>query len=253
MAKTLESILAGFVDDCRKVWPDDIVSLTVYGSAARGGYVPGRSDINTLLVLKKADPETISRAMGNVKSWRRQGLAVPLFMTPEGMEASIDVFPVEYLNMKLFYRVLDGRDVLAGIKIDPADVRRECEREFRGKLILLRQAFFSTGGAGREMQELVNGTLGAFHALFRALLHLHQPQVPPENGEVVRQLAGHLGFQAAPFLVLEDVKKGRVKKSTAEIQVLLKDYVTAVAGLAGLVDAMNTEGMQKNCNGGDKS
>ena len=251
--KSPDSILENFVGQCRETWGRHIVAVIVYGSAARGDYDPGRSDINTLVVLDQAGPDFLAKAMPLVANWRRWGLAMPLFVTPGDIADSLDVFPVEFLNMKAHYQLLTGDDPLAGLTFDFGDIRRECEREFRGKLITLRQAFLNTGGRGRDMQELVEKSLGAFYALFRALLFIHQNETPDRNEDVITQLAGHIPFRAEPFLNLTDVRKGRAKKSPMEMAELLKDYVAAVAELAGLIDCLNTDNLNNKGCGGESS
>lgn len=251
--QTLDQVLADFVKDCRTVWPEDLVSVNVYGSAARGDYDPGRSDINTLIVLEDGEPARLVPAMSRSAGWRKKGLAAPLVITRQDLQTSLDVFPVEFLNMKLFYRLLLGEDVLADLSFDPLDIRRECEREFKGKLITLRQAFLSTGGQGRVMQDLVSGTLGAFFALFRALLTLYQTDMPVAHEEVIRSLAGHLNFPSQPFLSLAEVRAGRTKKSVTEMTQLWQEYLSAVAALAQLIDGMDANNCHQNAHGGGLS
>ncbi len=50
------------------------------------------------------------------------------------------------------YRVLRGSDPLAGMEVRPADLRAALEREFRGKLMRLRQGYALYGATTEGSQ-----------------------------------------------------------------------------------------------------
>jgi predicted nucleotidyltransferase len=49
--RTLRSYLA----DVTKVFGPEVEAVILYGSAARGDYLPGRSNVNLLILLKRQD------------------------------------------------------------------------------------------------------------------------------------------------------------------------------------------------------
>ena len=53
---------------------DRLVALLLYGSAARGTHVPGRSDVNTLLICDAVDEALFARLEPAVREWGRGGL-----------------------------------------------------------------------------------------------------------------------------------------------------------------------------------
>ena len=46
-----EEIFSEFTNDYQKIYGTDLLSIVLYGSGARGDYIPGRSDLNFLIVL----------------------------------------------------------------------------------------------------------------------------------------------------------------------------------------------------------
>ncbi len=61
-----------------------IWSLIVYGSAAAGYYVKGKSDINLLVILTAEGMERLEDSLRSVvKNWRKRSVAVPWVMTRE--------------------------------------------------------------------------------------------------------------------------------------------------------------------------
>ncbi len=121
-------------------------SAAAYGSVVRGDWLPGRSDVNVIVVLDDASPANLARLTPAVKAWHERGFTPPLFIARAEWARAADVFPIEITDMQLAHRVLHGEDPIAAITVDQKDLRRAIEGELRGKLIRLRQAFvrFST-------------------------------------------------------------------------------------------------------------
>ena len=123
----------------------ELLSLIVYGSAAGDEFDPKSSDINLLIVLKNVGLELLGKSRPIQEKWRKKRFARPLFMDREYIERSLDSFPIEFLNMKESYKVLYGEDVLAGLRIDPSDLRLQIEREMKGKWFHLLQGWLDAG------------------------------------------------------------------------------------------------------------
>ena len=63
-----QDIFIDLADDYKKVFGSDLVSLIIYGSAAAGFYVKGKSDINLLVVLTQNGINRLEDAMDTVKN-----------------------------------------------------------------------------------------------------------------------------------------------------------------------------------------
>ena len=151
---------------------EDLVSLMLYGSAARGTAAPGYSDVNTLLVLREASADVLHRAAPVLAAWRKAGNPPPLIQTEADWAASADVFPLEIEDIREAHRLLAGRDVVSGLQTTRADERAELEREARGKLVRLRAEYAAGAADGRVLGELLARATGTVLVLFRAALRL---------------------------------------------------------------------------------
>ena len=116
-------------------------SLYVVGSAVTPDWVEGRSDVNTLLVLRQMDLAVLEAIGPLGKRHHRTGIAPPLVMDREYLAGSLDVFPMEFLELRLIHETVAGEDLLARLEIGRADLRHQCEREVRSRLVGLRQAY----------------------------------------------------------------------------------------------------------------
>lgn len=232
-----EEIFEPFIEDYRIVFERDLLSIALYGSAAGGDYRPGRSDLNFLIVLTEEGVEHLDRAFDTVARWRKRRVAVPRFVTESYIQGSLDVFPIEYLDMKRRHIHVYGRDVLGKLSFEPEHVRLQCERELKGKLLLLREGFLGTGGRKRALKGLVAESLPAFVALFEALLFLEGREIPAAKQKVLQAGCEAFGLDAGVFEDLLGVREDRVKPDEDRLLELFKAYLREVRKLAMLADS----------------
>lgn len=170
----------------------------LFGSAARGDYVPGRSDVNLMLIVEQADPEALTRLRPAFTRWRKNGAGLPLVISRDEWLHGVDVFPIEICDLRQAHQVLRGPDLVAQVRADPADLRRALEKEFRGKLLRLRQRYAADGEAG--LGNWAGGTVSAIVLFFRCLLVLTGRPGPGEPAGVLQSAAALLGLDPGPLL-----------------------------------------------------
>lgn len=233
-----EEIFTEFTTDFQTAFGDDLVSIILYGSGAKGDYVRGRSDINFLIVLKEQGIGRLDTLSELVARWRKRKVATPLFMSKTEICSSVDSYPIEFLNLKRHYRVVVGEDVLAGLVFDPGWVRMQCERELKGKSLLLLQRFIETEGSTRRLRELISVSITAFISIFRALLFLEGVEIPENKREVVRKMREHYGIDLDTFIKCIDVKEGILTFSKGEIREVFFSCLREIRALSDRVDQM---------------
>jgi predicted nucleotidyltransferase len=235
---TPDEILPEFTDAYQRIYGEELISICLYGSGARGAYIPRRSDLNFLIILTEEGIKELSRAFRLVARWRRRRVTTPLFMTEEYIAASLDSFPLEFLNIKQHYRVVWGKDPLARITINRQQLRLQVEREVKGKLLQLREAYLASGGWGSNLVALASQSLTALVSIFQGILYLRDKEIPQQRGDVIKAIAAETGLAAEPFLRLSDVKEGKIKFPFRVMKGLMKEYIEEVNRLAAWVDEM---------------
>ena len=168
----MEELLKGFIQDVQGLYEDDLMTILLFGSAAAAEHVPGRSDINVAVILRRLTPALLRKAAGHIRGWHRQGFATPLFFDPETLHASLDVFPIEFLDMQERHRTLVGPDLLAGLDIGRGNLRLQCEQELRGKLLKLRQSYVECTQAPGDLERVLRVAVSSIVVLARTLLRL---------------------------------------------------------------------------------
>ena len=61
--KVPDEVFTEFCEDMKRVFGDDLVSVMLFGSGARGEYIPKKSDINFLVVVKDNSPSELAAAI----------------------------------------------------------------------------------------------------------------------------------------------------------------------------------------------
>lgn len=238
MAEPLKDLLPEFVEDYRKLFGEDLVSVILFGSAAGEDFRPGKSDINVMIVLSEAGIDHLDRAFMAVEKWRKKKFAVPLFLTAAYVETSLDVFPIEYLDLRERHLLVHGKDVLEGLCFQPESVRLQCEREVKGKLLLLREAFMGSAGKGKALKQVIRQSIQAFVALFKALLFLKGEGLPREKRDVIRAACEAFDLDAALFEGLLDIKEDKAPRREEELKILYLDYLREVRKLSLKIDTL---------------
>jgi hypothetical protein len=233
-----QDVFVDLTEDYRQVFGKDLVSLILYGSAAGGHYVKGKSDINLLVVLTKEGINRLEDSLAIVKQWKKNRVAVPLVMTKAFIESSLDCYPIEFLNMKNSHILIHGEDVLEQLKFKPEDLRLQIEKELKGKLVLLRQSYLESEGNSRQIKQLISRSVTAFISIFNALIYLKQGSAQQKRRETIKELAKLFTFDANLFLTCVDIKEGVDKLSGEEIARVFNKYLREVENICNIVDGL---------------
>lgn len=231
-----QDIFVPLTQDYLNVFGKDLVALVLYGSAAGGSYIRGKSDINLLVVLTPAGIDKFTDILNIVKSWKKRSVAIPLVMTKEFMATSLDAYPIEFLGMKNNHILIYGEDVLNGLSFKSADLRLQIERELRGKLLLLQQGYLEGEGKPRRLRVLISNSLTAFVSIFTALLYFKQGKAPHGRRETIDEVGKFFTIDTAVFMLCADIKEGKDKLSGAEVADLFCRYLREVNNICKIVD-----------------
>jgi predicted nucleotidyltransferase len=237
--KRPEEVFEGFSSDYTGLFGDDLIAIVLYGSGARGEYVPKKSDLNFLIILSEAGIERLGNAIDVAAKWEKRSTPVPLFLTREYIESSLDAFPLEFFNIQSAYRVIYGDDMIGDLEIKRDNLRLQCERELKGKLLLLRESFLQAHGEARRLTELIRRSLPACISIFKALLHLKEERIPENNEALIQATAERFGLDRSLLRTLWQIKTGEQRPGKAEIKDIVLRYISEIKALSKQVDQMS--------------
>ncbi len=236
--KNPEDVFEPFSKDWQDAFHAQLQAIILYGSAARGDYVPRKSDINFLIILAPEGMQYLRKAIPLVQKWRKKAVSAPLILTKAYIERSLDSFPIEFLSMKLHHRLVWGEDVLNDLEFQANHIRLQLEREFKGKLLHLREGFLIHGDHRDDLQELLYRSMKAFLPLFEGLLFLQQQPVPPNRRDVARKVIQQVDGNAAIFENIFKVLDAKVRLNKEELLSLFEQYIGEIERIANFVDEL---------------
>lgn len=192
--------LTELVKRLREFAATNLECVILFGSAARGDFREGHSDLNVVCILRSLSVEELGRLAGAVKWWCvDQKEPAPLFFTHEELREAADVFSIEILDMKQGRRVLYGEDLVAKIEVPMNLHRLQIERDLRTVLLKLRQHYLRAPGNAHELGPVMRKSFSGVLTLLRHTLVAFGEAPPVHAKEIVARAAALTGADASGF------------------------------------------------------
>ena len=225
-----------FLDIVLDKYKDKIHSINITGSALTDDFNSSTSDINSIIVLNKMDLKFLEDFAPLGKKFGKKQISSPLIMTPEYISSSLDVFPVEFLTIKLIHKTVFGEDIFSDLEIKKSDLRYQCERELKVKLIGLRQGYLSSLGNRKFLADGFISSFSGYIPLFRGIILLLGATPTKENKEVLATLQDVSGVNLDVFKTVLKSKKDKIKLTIEILNSIFEDYYKAIEQLGNITD-----------------
>jgi hypothetical protein len=205
-------------------------TVVVYGSADGPDFRPERSNLNFAAVSEPLGFVQLQPVAQWFARWRSHRVAAPLLLAPADLQRSLDVFPLEMLDIQARHRVLAGDDLFTGLTVAPEAVRLECEREAKGKLVRLRALYLELAGSMAEIRELMLDSRKTFLHVMRGLLVLRGQPWEVAEADAVAAFVRAFERRMPVFTALAG---GR---DPGAVETRFADYLGEIEMLAALAD-----------------
>lgn len=224
------------VEALRARYGAELKAVIAYGSATGPDFLPGRSDVNLLVVVSAVSLEVLDTARETASAWRR-GRIRPILMSADDVPRSLDVFPIEATDIRERGVVLYGADLYRDVQVQPEDVRRQCEFELKRHLMMFRQGYLA--GGPRDLGRLVTESITALLPLLRAFSRLRSDAADPASrADTVSRAAHDAGCDPQPLLDALTLKTERRHRSASALRALAEAYLQQLQHLAEAADRL---------------
>lgn len=230
--------IGSFARQVMHVLKDELRSITVYGSAVKDNYFPGSSDINVLLLVDDFTPGVMKKAAPVVKGYSGRSRISTYVADVNDIQDSSDVFPIMYLDMKNYHRVLWGEDILNGLEIDPGNIRHDLERQVRNVSLRIRQMYMLSNYTAAELRNILVSNFSGFSHYLAALLHLAGVEPPMKKEEIIRETARVFRLDLSVLERIMELKRGGNNPLKAEMQGMFDEYFLLVERIVEIVDKL---------------
>ena len=228
-----EQQLQAYAAEVMQALGDVAVGVVLYGSAVGADWVAGRSDINTVIVVRRAEVRALDALAAVLGRWRRQGFALPVVLDQEQVAQACQLFPMELDDIRRQHRLLAGSDPFAALGTDEAALRRECAQEAFGKLLRLRAYYVEHAGRPTDLSTMMVESVKSFVTVIRHLLRLRGAPVPSGFEAVLAAGEAIVG----PLPAMRRVLRERAADVPTGLGDVAADYVAEVERLVAAVVA----------------
>jgi predicted nucleotidyltransferase len=236
LSRVVEEKVRPFLEEILAGYSENVDSIHLIGSAVTEDYHEKTSDISSIAVLKKMDLKFVEFLAPMGKKHSKKGISAPLIMTPEYIRTSLDVFPIEFLDFKHIHETVYGEDILRGLNVSNTDLRQQCEREVKSRLIGLRQGYISSMGDRQVLTGRLAGSISGYMPLFRGIICLLGRERPVKKHDVISELASATGVDTTIFRKVLDIKRGSLKPLKEEIDTIFEEYYDATERIGEIID-----------------
>ena len=203
---------------------ENLHAVVLHGSAARGDYVAGESDVDLVVVLGNAPIDVLEEIGAGLQLARYKARIEAILLLEKETNRVADVFPLMIQDIAEAGIALRGVNPFVGVATKPEHVRLRVEQELRNTQLRLRRATAEARGdiailqqvvrrKSRQLRSSLRAALGLFgeeaparlEDLYEALGKRHSLSGLPVTGELPDPRASAAALASLLTLVLEEV------------------------------------------------
>ena len=235
---TIQPVINDFAQKIIDNLNDNLISIIIYGSAAGINFNPGVSNINMAIIVKNLDFSVLTQGLELVNWGRKHKIATPLFLTKDYVLSALDVFPIEFSEIKEQHKLIFGEDIFSSLEIPVSDVRLLCEQQVKGKLLHLRQAYLDFGSNPVVLKDLLSRALSDLFPVMRQLVILKGQKPLEHKEELLGQLIRIFSLEIDPFLAILRDKNKKVLISKNQVKAYFQNFLNQLEILSRHLDSL---------------
>lgn len=191
--KTIEDLKQQII----KVFNKNLISF--YYEKIEPDFLKERNTINLLIILNEIslqEFDLFAKELSKFNNASKKITFIPKIFTFDELKTSVDVFPIEFLELQEKSELLYGEDTLKTIIVNIANLRNECEFYLRSHLLKLREAYLTPN---RNLTKLIQDSYPSFIIIFKHILRIFNNICVKNNQEIIKSLANRINFKSELF------------------------------------------------------
>lgn len=240
LPEATQKLLKLYVRDVVKTYDNNLESIILYGSAVRGEFLPGLSNLNVLLILSSYDLSVLKQYDSLHTRWSKEHVVVPLFLTIADLKSASMAFPLEYQDILDCHRLLWGQDPFVGLKIDARYLTAEVVQGLRGNLFRLRQRLVEGRSTEEAITILLPLSVTGLLPVLRALQRLLGRPVVAHGEPLLIDIESLLEIDLTSLRDALALKRGHISPGQKEIPRLMDRYLEGLSRLVTTAEARLT-------------
>jgi len=231
-----QNAIAALARDLQSTFGPRLQALVVYPGNQ------GDGSIHSCALVDGLGFQDLVKCLPLTEPWHNRGVAVPLMLSKDEFQRTLDIFPLEYAAILGNYQVVHGEDPFRGVTIPVEHLRRATEAQAKSHLIHLREAYLESHGETRRIAGLIAASAAPLRALLTNIARLPDAQgvtaepAPLTDASLAAMAESKIGVSAS--LIREILAASAAGHSTiTDPSHLLAQYIEASRRLWEYVDS----------------
>ncbi len=218
---------------------EQFLSAYITGGALNEGFDPLQRHINVLVVTRELPFSQLDLIAAAVPQTHKPPHIDPMFMTMVQVQRSLDVFPIEWLDLKERHWRLEGVSLFDTLEVPQTYLRLQVEQELRGKHLRLAQEYLTGAAHPERLHAALARLASGFHTLFRSLIRLHGEAPPASLDRVIERVAEIHDLDAQALMGAHRLRAMRKHPGAEETRTIFKAFLAQVERLTSAVDVLH--------------
>jgi hypothetical protein len=214
----LKAQLVAFTDDIKQKAGDNLVSIVLYGGAAKNDYKTGKSNTNILFVFDHVDLNVLDMLSVPFQKAMLDFQMAPFILTTSEIEPSSNVFAGKLFDIQKHHALLHGKDVVSHLQFDAKHLQFIAEQELRNQLSRMKYFYIQHFNLPEQLLSKVQKGFTTLVINANTFLYLKHQVYYATRQEITNHILKEPGMDAEALKYLLKVKNGDVKLSPEEIK-----------------------------------
>jgi hypothetical protein len=229
-----QNAIAGLARDLDDVFGARLQALVAYPGSQGDGSVHSCAIVDGLAF------QDLVKCLPYTGRWNQRRVAVPLMLSGDELQRTLDIFPLEYAAIAADHVVVRGTDPFAGLAIPAADLRRAIEAQAKSHLIHLREAYLESHGDATRIASVMAASAAPLRALLTNIARLPDAAAAGDPADlsdetVARTAERRMGVSAAVLREVLDLSAAG-QSSVTDPSHLFSRYLDATQRIWEFVD-----------------
>ena len=222
---------------------DDVFGARLQALVAYPGS-QGDGSVHSCAIVDGLAFQDLVKCLPFTGRWHQRRVAVPLMLSADELQRTLDIFPLEYAAIAADHVVVRGSDPFAHVPIPVADLRRAIEAQAKSHLIHLREAYLESQGEATRIAQLIAASAPPLRALLANIARLPDASggsatAAAADDGLARTAETRMGVSAAVLReVLDSSSDGH--SSVTDPSHLFSRYLDAAQMIWAFVDAWSS-------------
>ncbi len=237
--------LDDFTHDLKKIFGERLKSIFIYGSKANANPRQTAADTNIMVVTENITGDDLRKCTKTVKKWMgsccmfdKEKNPLPIFMGEREWFNSVDVYAMEYSDIKENYNIIYGENLINNLTVKKEDLRLQCESEMKNLLMRFRKQYLLFSGDYKALNESLLVVTKTLNAIFKAILRLNDIEVSKSAFDNLNKIVEIIDLDKTFYEKLLCVKENHCKFSKTETYKIADEAIVQMDKLLEYINNM---------------